>query len=374
MDGNSVAVISSYPPTRSGTANYAFSLTNTWNRERPRKYVHALRLTDEIDNTSDCGCISRHLDPSDPTSIAVCARQLDRFSCVLIQHDFDSFGPDDGIAVFDLVDRLESPLIVTFHSVPEHPVDRRRRIIERLLEVAGAGIVLSRSAEDRLRAGYEIGDTPISVVPEGAQLMGVGNHPPTDPPELLTWGILGPGKGIERAIRAVGLLADLGVTYRIVGPTNPSLVGAEVYREGLEQLVEELGLRSKVTFDPGFADVPSLAVFLSRASVALVPYDPAGQTSSGVLTEAVAAQLPAVATGFPYATELAAEGAVVVSSDTGPEALAAAVRALITDDAARATMLGAQGALGARMHWSAVAHQVEQVLDGVLGNRPLVRS
>ena len=54
---------------------------------------------------------------------------------------------------------------------------------------------------------------------------------------VLTWGLLGPGKGIEHAIDSMALLRDRGlhVDYQVAGQTHPRVLGrdGEAYRRAL---------------------------------------------------------------------------------------------------------------------------------------------
>src|SRR5438270_5395639 len=108
----------------------------------------------------------------------------------------------------------------------------------------------------------------VSVIPHGA-LGGRRMSPPASfnpfaPPAavsaprrpiVLTWGLLGPGKGIERAIEAfAGLGAlDPAPRYVIAGQTHPNVLEreGETYRDSLRARAEELGVSADVEFDPG---------------------------------------------------------------------------------------------------------------------------
>ena len=60
-----------------------------------------------------------------------------------------------------------------------------------------------------------------------------------DGPLMLTWGLLGPGKGIEWVIEALPSLRDLepGPHYLVVGETHPKVLerDGEAYRDGLHR-------------------------------------------------------------------------------------------------------------------------------------------
>ena len=80
---------------------------------------------------------------------------------------------------------------------------------------------------------------------------------------MLTWGLIGPGKGLEWGIRAVAALRDVEprVHYEILGETHPKVIAheGEVYRERLELLTHELGVADRVTFDARYLDRDKLA-------------------------------------------------------------------------------------------------------------------
>jgi hypothetical protein len=73
---------------------------------------------------------------------------------------------------------LRVPSIVDLHTVLERPSARQRAIPDDIIDAASAVVTMTRTA----------------------------SHPPM----ALTWGLLGPGTGIEHAIAAVALLRDRG--------------------------------------------------------------------------------------------------------------------------------------------------------------------
>ncbi|GAA0711536.1 hypothetical protein GCM10010199_09030 [Dactylosporangium roseum] len=99
----------------------------------------------------------------------------------------------------------------------------------------------------------------------------------------------------------------------------------------------------------------------------VLPYDSTEQVTSGVLTEAVAAGVPVVATTFPHAVELLHHGHGLLVPHRNPAALAAAIRRALTDPAV-ATRLARPRAAAVR--WPAVAAQYEALAAGLLAALP----
>ena len=135
-------------------------------------------------------------------------------------------------------------------------------------------------------------------------------------PVVLTWGLIGPGKGLETAIEALAALRDLRPLprYIILGRTHPKvrLAQGDTYRDGLVALVHDLGLDDVVEFDGRYLDIDSLTLAVRQADIVLLPYESTEQVTSGVLVEAIAAGKPVVATAFPHAVEMLGTGAGLV--------------------------------------------------------------
>ena len=167
---------------------------------------------------------------------------------------------------------------------------------------------------------------PHGAATPGAEPAGGDRRPTADPHGLLTWGLLGPGKGIEWAIDALSMLSDLrpAPEYVIAGATHPKVRErhGEAYRDMLVDRAATAGVAGHVVFDDTYRDLESLTELIQSADLVVLPYDSRDQVTSGVLVDAVAAGRPVVSTAFPHAVELLASGAGIVVPQRDPEALA----------------------------------------------------
>ena len=79
---------------------------------------------------------------------------------------------------------------------------------------------------------------------------------------ILSFGLLGPGKGYESAIAAMPAVvrADPSALYVIVGATHPELIRreGEAYRAKLLQLASSLGVANHVRFVGRYVDATEL--------------------------------------------------------------------------------------------------------------------
>src|SRR5258707_9968823 len=151
---------------------------------------------------------------------------------------------------------------------------------------------------------------------------------------VLTWGLLGPGKGIEWGIEAMAMLRDLQPMprYMVAGQTHPKVLLREgdAYRDRLREQVRQGELGPWITFEGHYRNTSALASLIRSADVVLLPYDSAEQVTSGVLIEAVAAGKPVIATQFPHAVEMLAGGAGLLVTHRGPGPIAGGLRPGVT--------------------------------------------
>ena len=210
------------------------------------------------------------------------------------------------------------------------------------------------------------------VIPHGATtpLDGSSDRPRPAPLRgrrwLLTWGLLGPGKGIEWAIDAMAQLADLRPSPDVPGRRRDPPQGARARpasRTG-EMLVERAaGSGAAPIGSPSttrIATSTSLTRLIRSADLVVLPYDSDDQVTSGVLVDAVAAGRPVVSTAFPHAVELLASGAGIVVPQRDPGALAAAIRTVLDRPRRAAAMAAEARRLAPDLSWSAVAGRYER--------------
>ena len=176
----------------------------------------------------------------------------------------------------------------------------------------------------------------------------------------MTWGLLGPGKGIERVIDAMASLKDLPgrPRYLIAGRTHPKVLAAqgEAYREARIAQAQRLGVADSVSFDAVYRSPAALTALIQTASVVVLPYDSKEQVTSGVLVDSIASGRPIVATAFPHAVELLGSGAGTVVGHDDPDALVSALRRLLTDPRVAGSMASEARELAPTMAWPVVAN------------------
>jgi glycosyltransferase involved in cell wall biosynthesis len=240
--------------------------------------------------------------------------------------------------------------------------------VEALARAAELVVVQSAAARAYLLEAHEIDPACVLVVPHGASLNlsdGFAETGPARRPVVLTWGLLSRSKGIEFGIGALPHLRDLDPAPRYVvhGRTHPRVVEheGELYRASLQQAARDLGVAGLVEFDDRYADTASVLAWIREADVVLLPYRSRDQVVSGVLVEAIASGKPVVATRFPHAEELLAEGSGILVPHEDPGAIAAALRRLLIDAELRARMAAVARRQAPSLAWENVGRMYRQL-------------
>lgn len=359
-------VVGTAPPTRCGIATYTSHLTTALRGHGVDADI--LRVVDgRHHEVLGDAAVTAVWCIDDPRGARSAARACDDHDVVLLQHEFGIFPGADGVSVLEFLDEIERPLVTVLHTVLGRPTDRQRRIVDELLDRSDATVVHGTSARSRLLELHGIDDDSIVVIPHGADAADRStDRGPTSPPFALTYGLLGPGKGIEHAIEAIALLRSAGIElpYVIAGATHPSVLAhqGEAYRDRLQQSARALGVDDLVRFDDAYRDARSQRALTSAASVVVLPYDSREQVTSGVLVEALAAGRPVVASAFPHAVEMAATGAVTVVPHGSSSDLADALVDAAIDPVTSSWMRRCARACSAAHDWSTVAGSFADVL------------
>jgi glycosyltransferase involved in cell wall biosynthesis len=243
--------------------------------------------------------------------------------------------------------------------VVKDPTPHQHSVLEAVMALADHVVVMSEAARQRLFAGFAVDHDKVSTIPHGAALPGGNDVPTSGRPTILTWGLIGPGKGIERVIHAMTSLTNLPnpPRYVIAGRTHPKVLAAqgESYREGLRAQAERLGVADAVSFDAEYRSPTAVTALVQSAAVVVLPYDSRDQVTSGVLVDSVASGRPVIATAFPHAVEMLGSGAgsVVAHDDSG--ALVSALFRLLTDPHVAESMAAEARRLAPTMAWPVVA-------------------
>ena len=362
----SVAVVGTYPPTRCGIATFTWSLSEAMRPYGPYG-PNVIRVLGADEMASPNPRVVANWRQGDSRSLFESVAAANCFDVVVVQHEFGIYGGRDGDSVLPFVEACEVPLVTVLHTVVPTPSPSQREIVERLARRSAAVVVQTMAARDRLLSTTNVDSNVVIVIPHGAELNLHGPSEQLAPaPQVLTWGLLGPGKGLEHGIDAMALLGDLvpAPTYVILGRTHPKVVEreGEAYRNSLILRAQRAGVSHRVVFDDSYRDFSELRRLTRGVDVVLLPYDSRDQVTSGVLVEAIAAGKPTVSTAFPHAVELSSRGVGLTVEHGNPEAMAAAMRHILTNPSMAAALRQAAEQESQSVAWPAVAARYHELI------------
>lgn len=364
--------LSTFPPTRCGLATFTESLATALLADS-RDTASIVRVLDEPEelDAGAAGIAPGALRPSavlvagDHASMRRASAELSACDVVIVQHEYGIFGGADGDDIVRVLDDVVAPIIVVLHTVLTAPTRHQREVLIEVCSRSAVVVVMTEHARATLADVFGVDGERVVVIPHGVARIVTSRRPIGRTQRILTWGLISPGKGIEWGIRAMSLLRDLGrdVHYLVAGQTHPKVLAqtGESYRTMLTALIAELDLEPQVRLDGRYLGADELAELLSTTDVVLLPYDSRDQVTSGVLAEAVAAGIPVVATGFPHATELLADGAGIVVAHEDPASIASALRVILSADAVAETMRRSAVRSAANTSWPVVAERYRSI-------------
>lgn len=295
-----------------------------------------------------------------------------RIDAVCLQHEYALFGGECGEYLFDLLERLRKPVVSTLHSIVSEPLPKQRDVMERLCARSSVVVVMANRARLLLNEIYGVPLDRIRLIPHGVPDVPFGDTEPYKErfgllgrPVILTFGLLGPGKGIETMLDALAKVVPdhPDAAYVVLGVTHPAVRrdSGELYRISLERRAVELGIQKNVLFHNRYVSYDDLCEYLQAADVYVTPYHTKEQITSGTLAYALASGRAIISTPYWHAQELLANGRGRLVDFGDVEELAAALRELLEDDKQRTAMRRSAYDYGREMIWPRVAEQYLQV-------------
>lgn len=378
----SLALVGSFAPRKCGIATFTTDIFEKLREHHPEIAVDVYALDDPRTPLAYDG-VAGTITCNDPQDYARAARKINEagVDVVWLQHEYGIFGGPDGEMVRDFVDRLAAPLVVTLHTVLSEPSERQEAILRHLIVRSSRIMVMSRYSRTLLVERYGARPQTVEVIDHGApdrpfgrqecfkESLGLAGRK-----VLMSFGLLGPGKGLEHAIAALPQIVARHpeVIYRIVGATHPNMLvqEGEAYREKLVALVEELGVADHVAWDNRFLSTRELLDQLEACDIYLTPYPNLQQSTSGTLSYAVALGKAVISTPYVHARELLANDVGRLIEPGSCDAIAEAVNALLDAPDDLAAMQRRAYARGRETIWPRFAEASAKLAAAAMAPQP----
>ena len=312
-----IAFLGGFLPRLCGIATFTHDLCEAVAGEATGSLCFSGAVNDRIEGYDYPERVRFELDEKDLDSYRRAADFLNfnNVDILCVQHEFGIYGGSAGSHLLTLLKEVRMPVVTTLHTILRDPNPAQRKVMDELVRRSDRLVVMAQKGADILRETYGVPDAKVDLIPHGipdipfvdssfykAELGVEGRM------VLLTFGLLGPGKGIENAIEALPEIVKRhpNVVYLVLGATHPHLVArdGESYRLGLERLAEDRGVKEHVIFYNRFVSLDDLKEFIGATDIYLTPYLNEAQITSGTLAYVFGAGKAVVSTPYWHAVEL----------------------------------------------------------------------
>jgi glycosyltransferase involved in cell wall biosynthesis len=374
-----VIYVSSYIPRKCGIATYTKDLTNAINLLNSRSLAEILAVNRPQENIDYPWEAKFKITFDDLTTYLSAADYINQSHAdvVSLQHEFGLFGGEAGEYIVPFVEKLERPLVATFHTVLAEPSPKEREILERIAAKAAAVVVMMQDVADTLVRVYSVPEEKIVVIPHGvpdvpfsstqihkrkrqlANRFVIGNV-----------NLLDTNKGIEYILEAV---ADIKKTipeilYVLIGETHPDVArrSGEAYRLFLKKRVRELGIADNVRFVNKYLPLKEVIEWLKTIDIYITPYLNPQQVTSGALAYAIGVGKACISTPYIYSKEMLAENRGILVPFKDSAAISRAVADLAQNPEKKHAIEVNAYRFGRLMTWPNVAQSHLNLLRAVV--------
>src|SRR5688572_29848894 len=361
-----VAVLGNHLPRQCGIATFTTDLSEAIAsvgsdldcfvlamNDAGRQHAYPNRVRFELSD-ADTGAYTRAADFLNVNAVDV----------ISVQHEYGIFGGKAGSHLLPLLRQLRMPIVTTLHTILAEPNLHQRRVMDEITAISDRLVVMTAGGADLLREVHGVPLEKIDIIPHGipnVPFAGSKNRLGVEGrPLILTFGLLGPDKGIEHVIDALPtILAHYpDAVYIVLGATHPHIIErhGETYRLGLEEQAKRLGVDGNVIFHNRFVSQSELSEFLAAADIYITPYLNPEQITSGTLAYALGAGKAVISTPYRYAKELLADGRGILVPWKDSSAIGTEIIGLLDDPEKRLELRRRAAAHSRAMLWPAVAH------------------
>ncbi len=372
-----IAFLSTYPPRECGLATFTQDLVMQLDSMHPAGRSGIIAVSNESLQYDDN--VIMELAQNDRSSYTQTASKLNNsdIDLLVIEHEFGIYGGERGKYLLDLIDNLKIPFITTLHTVLPEPDSKQRHILNVLGQNGEKTITMAENTVDTLIKVYGIDPSKIAVINHGVPYMPMKSREKLKAESGLddrfiisTFGLLGPGKGLEYGIKAISKVTEKhkNVLYYILGQTHPTIKkeSGEDYRRSLEEMVATMGIDDNVIFVNAYLTKEEIVRYLKLSDIYLTPYLNRDQAVSGTLAYAVGYGRVIVSTPYRYAKEMLSQGRGLLAKFRDPESIASCIEYVLDHPEEKEKMEMRTLAKGKTMTWQNVAGQYQALFASIL--------
>ncbi|WP_367771095.1 glycosyltransferase [Flavobacterium sp. WC2421] len=377
--GIKMLIVSSYPPRECGLATFSNDIINAvktvFGSTLPIEVCALQNEENEVTYNSEVTftLLTSKLDQYPLTAEKINERK--DIGLVCIQHEFGLYGGEYGDYILAFILALNKPIVTIFHTVLPNPNEKRKKIVQAIIDLSDKIIVLTKKSEEILITNYETPISKIKIIPHGnhnvlwEQKQSLKNkYHFSDKTVLSTFGLISENKNIETTLFALPeiITNHPELIYLIIGKTHPEIIKTEgeKYRKKLEFIVKELYLDSHVIFINEYLELKQLLEYLTLSDIYLFSSKDPNQAVSGTFTYAMSCGCAVISTPIPHAVESIVDGTgILLTEFENPEEFRNAIMSLLEDEEKRINMGKKAFSLAHITSWENIAIQYRLLFD-----------
>ncbi|SHH13690.1 Glycosyltransferase involved in cell wall bisynthesis [Thermosyntropha lipolytica DSM 11003] len=376
----SIVNLGTFPPKQCGIATFSKDLKNSLEINGEKVQIIAISDSNYNYNYGEEVIFNiKQQQKTDYQQAALLINNTPDIELVIVQHEYGIYGGESGNYILNFTENLNKPYIVVTHTVLPRPQKRQLNTLQKLCSRAEGVVCMTEHSAHLLTRLYKVNPDKIKVISHGVPPFKKEN------PEILkakygltgyqiisTFGLIGPGKGLELGIRAMSEVVKEypGTKYLILGQTHPMLKSreGEKYREMLIHLIKELNLENHVQFVNKFLSDEELGEYLYLTDIYLSPYPNKDQAVSGTLTFAIGCGRAIVSTSYTYALEVLKNERGLLASKADPHELACLIKMILGSRELKEKLQSRAYELGQKWSWPSIGQEYTCFIRKIIQN------
>ena len=382
--GIKMLIVSSYPPRECGLATFSNDIVNSvkkvFGNTLPIEVCALQNSKQQFEYGAEVKYIITSSSIEDYRLIAEKINERNDIGMVCIQHEFGLHGGEYGDYFLAFLLALNKPIITVFHTVLPDPEEKRKKVVQAIVDLSNRIVVLTNKSKEILTEEYGCQESKINMIPHGThtvlweqkELLKDKYHY-SDKIVMSTFGLISENKNIETVLYALPRIVTKHpeVIYMIIGKTHPEIVKreGEKYRKKLIDIVQELKLENNVLFINEYLELKQLLEYLTLSDIYLFSSKDPNQAVSGTFAYALSCGCAVISTPIPHALEALEDGnGILLKEFDNPLEFQKAILELIENKEKRVAMGKNAYSLSHSTIWENVAIKYG-LLFGELTNR-----
>lgn len=401
-----VAYISSFLPRRCGIATFTNDLVTSIDKLHNSDCAEIIAMTDNGQKYKYSDRVKFEINQFSKSDYEDAAEYINQSSvdAVSLQHEFglhtgpsrgsscclSSWGdPKSGMAInnkieddfflLSMMDRINKPIITTFHTVLQSPDSQQTYIVRKIIKHSAMIVAMSETSRGILIDVYGCPAEKVVVICHGVpdfefdktvkyqKKLGIKDANPL----VLAAGLIGPGKGLEYTIDAMPAILKQSPSAKlyIVGQTHPVVFKneGETYRNKLIDLINKNEISDSVVFVNEYLCDDDLHDYFQAADFFVTSYSSVQQSTSGMLSWGLGAGKVCVSTPYQHAKELLSDGSgILVPQESPARSIGESIVNILKNPDYAEQMRKKAYAKGHQWIWSNVAKEYTAIFKRVL--------